>query len=89
MEIDITRAILLGVVILAAFSLGVMSGSAYVKRKMRRRERHELADYLPDEKIFAATEREKKRRGETKEDDETKDGKNGWGIGEGHEGPSE
>ena len=33
MEIDITRAIILGVVTLAAFSLGFMSGNAYSRRK--------------------------------------------------------
>lgn len=43
MEIDIERVILIGIVILSAFSLGVISGKAYVKRKMRRREEEQFS----------------------------------------------
>lgn len=99
MELDITKAIILGVVVVSAFSLGFISGKAHLKRKMRRREEEILADYLPEKPEEVTLARYASDKGEpqmevceieeVKEDDETRDGKDGWGIGEGHEGPHE
>lgn len=72
MEIDITRAIILGVVTLAAFSLGFIIGKAYVKRKMRRREEIAIGEIM-----FGKETHEKqmaKVREAEKEDDDTKTG---------------
>jgi len=67
METVITRAIVLGLMMFSAFSLGFMSGKTYLKRKMRRREDEaELADYLPDNLEGLAPPPE--------EDDDTKTG---------------
>lgn len=80
MKIDITRAIILGVVVIAAFSLGFMSGSAYVKRKMRRREEEELFSRMEKEAKKPLSEEEVSdisammRIYKVKEDDDTKTG---------------
>lgn len=71
----IERVIALGCVISAAYILGFLSGKAHLQRKMKRREKEIPADYLPDEKVFAAAERERKRRGgAVREDNDTKTG---------------
>ena len=80
MEIDITRAIIFGVVTLAAFSLGVISGSAYVKRKMRRREKAELFSQMEKEAKKPLSKEEVSdisammQTYKVKEDDDTKTG---------------
>ena len=60
---EIERAIVFGVIVCAAFSLGFISGSAYVKRKMRRREKLEYISQ-PDYPTISRT----------KEDEDTKTG---------------
>lgn len=95
METDITEAIILGVMVASAFSLGFIIGKAYLRRKMRRAsdtmfqtisrgKEIKLARYAPDkgEPQMEICEIEEK---EPKEDDETRDGRDGFGIGEGHD----
>ena len=99
MEIDIMEVIILGVMVISAFSLGSIIGRARLRRKIRRAsdtmfqainrsKEIKLARYAPDkgESQMEVCEIEEK---EPKEDDETRDGRDGWGIGEGHEKPPE